>query len=76
MYTALDPLYKRPATNTFALELKTKYQQTLEEGLDAIAIIPTSQGVMEDRNSAEVVSVDTMAVYVHVLKNMDKYSQI
>jgi DNA helicase HerA-like ATPase len=63
MYTARDPHYNKPATNTFAQELRTKFQQALQERLEAITLVPAEEGILGDGNSPEGEPIDTMAVY-------------
>lgn len=61
MYAALDPHYNMPATNTFAQELKARFQQALEESLEAI--IPAREAILGNGTGPEIESVDAMAVY-------------
>ncbi|MBV9615045.1 MAG: DUF87 domain-containing protein [Ktedonobacteraceae bacterium] len=76
-YTALDPHYNKPATNTFAQELRTRFQQTLEESLETITIIPAAERILGNGNSPEVESIDTLAVYkrqaIEALRRDDRF---
>lgn len=64
LYTRQDAEYNRPAAQTFARQLKAEFEQTLEEGLEAIhAPSPTFEDGEADQNTPEDEPVDSMSVY-------------
>jgi hypothetical protein len=64
MYSALDPFYNKQAVDTFAQTLKAKFQNTLQEQLEQISVIPNSSEVdIFFENGTEVESIDALAVY-------------
>lgn len=66
IFSALDPLYNKPAANTFAQILKTKFQSTLTERLEHIDEASLSTEVdIPTGSGTESEPIDALAVYKH-----------
>ena len=82
MYKAIDPEYNKPAADTFAQQLKQKFQKTLEESIEQHAIMSslTENEALSD-NATEAEPIDAKAAYENraiekLRKNQDFMEQV
>lgn len=77
-YSALDPDYNKHGVETFARHLKAKFEQTLEESLEAISgPLPDLATNESDDTIPDGEPVDTMSVYkqqaIEALRHNDDF---